>query len=57
MNSAEAHPPQPDALPGDLRKKVAAIIDANKYEAWTVDRANQMADTILSLIQSERGKP
>ena len=44
-----------DALPGDLREKAAAIIDANKYEAWTVDRANQMADAILSLIQSERG--
>ena len=46
---------EPDALPGDLRERVAAIIDANKYEAWTVDRANQMADAILSLIQSERG--
>lgn len=54
-SSGDTHPPQPDALPGDLREKVAAIIDANKYEAWTVDRANQMADAILSLIQSERG--
>ena len=45
-----------DTQPGDLREKVAAIIDANKYEAWTVDRANQMADAILSIIQSEEDK-
>jgi len=49
-SSADAHPPQPDALPGDLRERVAAIIDANKYEAWTVDRANQMADAILAAL-------
>ena len=55
--SADAKRSEPDALPGDLRERVAAIIDANKYEAWTVDRANQMADAILSLIQSERGEP
>ena len=33
-----------------LRDEIAAVIDANKFEAWTVDRANQMADAILALI-------
>jgi hypothetical protein len=47
-------PIKPSADTGELRERVAGIIDANKYEAWTVDRANQMADAILDLIQSER---
>lgn len=53
-----AHPPQPDALPGDLRERVAQIIEAaierhnpGKSLRHTVDDA----DAILSLIQSERG--
>lgn len=52
------HSPQPDALPGDLREKVAQIIEA------AIERHNPGnslrhtlgdADAILSLIQSERG--
>lgn len=38
-----------------LRAVVAQIIDSNKYEAWTVDRANQMADSILAAIASQSG--
>ena len=34
----------------EQRQQIAAIIDANKYEAWTVDRANQMADAILAAL-------
>ena len=50
------HPPQPDALPGDLLEKVAQIIEA------AIERHNpgnslrhtiDDADAILSLIQSE----
>ena len=52
------HPPQPDALPGDMRERVAQIIEA------AIERHNpgnslrhtlDEADAILSLIQSERG--
>lgn len=38
-----------------LRAIVAEIIDSNKYEAWTVDRANQMADSILTAIALQSG--
>lgn len=31
------------------REAIMAIIDANKCEPWTVDRAGQMADEILAL--------
>ena len=51
-------PPQPDDLPGELREKVAPIIEAaierhnpGKSLRHTLDEA----DAILSLIQSERG--
>ena len=52
--------PQPDALPGDMRERVAQIIEA------AIERHNpgnslrhtlDEADAILSLIQSERGEP
>lgn len=52
------HPPQPDALPDDLRERVAQIIEAaierhnpGNSLRHTIDEA----DAILSLIQSERG--
>lgn len=38
----------PDSWRPD-REAIMTIIDANKYEAWTVDRAGQMADAILAL--------
>ena len=65
------HPPQPDALRGDLREKVAKII-AETFEGgggaasghdfeWDCTEAKELsaqaADAILSLIQSERGEP
>ena len=31
-SSADTHPPQPDALPGDLREKVARILDPRLFE-------------------------
>ena len=63
---AAAHPPQPDALPGDLRERVARIIDPSaflfsrdeldaKVRHHPHDAAYAIADAILSLIQSERG--
>jgi hypothetical protein len=42
--------------PDGMREAIAAIIDANKYEAWTVDRANQMADAILAIIAKGEGR-
>jgi len=39
----------------NTREKVSEIIDANKYEAWTVDRAGQMADAILAALASGSG--
>ena len=67
-SSAEAHPPQPDALPGDLRETVARIVDPAGFDdRWDVpglrheasldervDESLAKADTILDLIQSER---
>jgi hypothetical protein len=55
-----ASPPQPDALPGDLREKVAAVLYENiGAAAWSGDAEvhgiPEAADAILSLIQSERG--
>ena len=51
------HPPQPDALPGDLREKVARIIEA-AIERHEPDRVIYStfdeADAILALIQTER---
>lgn len=38
----------PDSWRPD-REAIMAIIDANKYEPWTVDRAGQMADAILAV--------
>ena len=59
-SSADTHPPQPDALPGDLREKVAAVLYENiGAAAWSGDAEvhgiPEAADAILSLIQSERG--
>ena len=54
-----AAPPQPDALPGDLREKVAAVLYENiGAAAWSGDAEvhgiPEAADAILSLIQSEK---
>ena len=51
-SSADAHPPQPDALPGDLREKIVRALYCPDISWGT---ANRKADAILSLIQSERG--
>jgi hypothetical protein len=58
-SSADTHPPQPDALPGDLREKVAAVLYENiGAAAWSGDAEvhgiPEAADAILSLIQSEK---
>ena len=65
------HLPQPDALPGDLREKVARIVDPDAFDIpvepddapeFRLDgpmrrgEAKAKADAILSLIQSERGE-
>lgn len=58
--------PQPDALPGDLRERVARLINPSaflfsrdeldaKVRHHPHDAAYALADAILSLIQSERG--
>ena len=47
------HPPQPDALPGDLRERVAGLINDWPFHTKGV-RANELTDAILALIQSER---
>lgn len=52
-----ATPAQPDT--GDvaaLREAIMAVIDANKYEAWTVDRCGQMADAILALAAPDHSE-
>lgn len=43
--------------PAPLREAIARIIDDNKYEAWTVDRANQMADQILAALPTDAVQP
>ena len=66
MWNRRTHPPQPDALPGDLRERVARLIDPSaflfsrdeldaKVRHHPHDAAYALADAILSLIQSERG--
>lgn len=66
VQALAAHPPQPDALPGDLRETVARrMFDADSKENglardWMFEGGCHasyfaMADAILSLIQSERG--
>lgn len=47
------HPPQPDALPGDLRERVRRLIKDWPFHTEEQDRADELADAILSLIQSE----
>ncbi len=64
--SADTKRSEPDALPGDLREKVARIVDSWAFspvgnimhtERAAVDRLKALAkaDAILSFIQSERG--
>ena len=66
--SADAKRSEPDALPGDLRERVARLIDPPaflfsrdeldaKVRHHPHDAAYALADAILSLIQSERGEP
>ena len=62
-SSADAHPPQPDALPGDLREKVRGAMKAWAQEDCSTGLKMMLTPKgfcdletrILSLIQSERG--
>ena len=56
-SSADAHPPQPDALPGDMREKVARLILDFPFNINCEREVPALADAILSLIQSEKGEP
>lgn len=56
-SSADADTPQPDALPGDLRERVGKLIEDWPFRIDGQDGADELADAILSLIQSERGEP
>ena len=59
------HPPQPDALPGDLREKVRGAMKAWAQEDCSTGLKMMLTPKgfcdletrILSLIQSERGEP
>ena len=46
-SSAEAHPPQPDALPGDLREKIAGIIVRKVLQEDYDDLVEGYLDEIL----------
>ena len=46
-SSADAHPPQPDALPGDLREKIAAIIVRKVLQEDYDDLVEGYLDEIL----------
>lgn len=48
----EAASPAPTAADAGKVKAIAAIIDRNKCEPWTVDRAEQMAAEILAALQA-----
>ena len=62
-SSADAYPPQPDALPGDLREKVRGAMKAWAQEDCSTGLKMMLTPKgfcdletrILSLIQSERG--
>lgn len=49
-------PTAPVEASGSEREGIMAVIDRNKCEPWTVDRAGQMADEILNLRPQPSGE-
>lgn len=54
--NARLAPTAPVEASGSEREGIMAVIDRNKCEPWTVDRAGQMADEILNLRPQPSGE-
>ena len=58
IEALRTHPPQPDALPGDLREALRLAqegADKAGCDGWRAQEKCRQIAHILSLIQSERG--